>query len=248
MSARILTVLCTAGLLAACATTAMHDAKPSAAIVAAVTDSSRPAADTANDDLRKPAETIAFVGIKPGDKVIEWLPGGGYFTRILSKTVGAKGVVYALSPAAAGGRDPGAAVAAIAASPGYGNVKVGVLDTAAKAPELADVVWTSRNYHDLHLRPNADLAPYNKLAFDSLKHGGIYLVLDHAAAPGSGAAGMQLHRIDPAIVKSEVLAAGFQFVGSSDLLHNPKDDLSARVFDGGIRGHTDQFILKFRKP
>jgi predicted methyltransferase len=90
---------------------------------------------------------------------------------------------------------------------------------------------------------------FNQFVFDALKPGGIYLILDHTAPPGSGASDTAtLHRIDPETVKKEVLAAGFVFVGSSNLLHRPSDPLTAKVFDPSIRGKTDQFILKFRKP
>jgi predicted methyltransferase len=110
-------------------------------------------------------------------------------------------------------------------------------------------VWTSQNYHDLHNRPNADLAAFNKNVFDSLKPGGTYIVLDHAAEAGSGTRDTStLHRIDPEVVKTEVTAAGFKLEGQSDVLKNPQDPHTANVRDPSIRGKTDQFILKFRKP
>jgi predicted methyltransferase len=122
-------------------------------------------------------------------------------------------------------------------------------DFAAPAP--LDLVWISDNYHDLHdpfLAP-ADLAKINAAVFKALKPGGIYLVLDHAAPAGSGLADTNtLHRIDEAVVKSEVEAAGFKLVGESDALRNPADDHTKAIFDPVLRGHTDQFILKFRKP
>jgi predicted methyltransferase len=90
---------------------------------------------------------------------------------------------------------------------------------------------------------------FNQMVFAALKPGGTYLVLDHVAQAGSGARDVStLHRIDPKLVKKEVLAAGFVFVGSSDLLHRSDDPHTAKVFDPAIRGKTDQFILKFRKP
>jgi predicted methyltransferase len=225
-----------------------------AAITAAVADAARPDADKARDADRKPAEVLAFAGIKAGDRVADLLPGGGYFTRLFSKVVGAKGVVYALPPARrpdapANMPDPAAAVNAIAADPNFSNVKVGVLDATAKMPEPMDVVWTSLNYHDLQNRPNADLAAFNKYVFDSLKPGGVYIVIDHAAEKGSGKRDTAtLHRIDPDFVKAEVLAAGFIFDGESNALANPQDDHKSPNRDAGVRGKTDQFIFKFRKP
>ena len=116
-------------------------------------------------------------------------------------------------------------------------------------PEPVDMVWTSQNYHDLHNFPGLDVGIFNKLVFDDLKPGGIYLVLDHRAEAGSGGRDTKtLHRIDPETVKKEVQAAGFVFVAASDLLHQPGDDHSLKVFDPAVRGKTDQFILKFRKP
>jgi predicted methyltransferase len=224
-------------------------------ITAAVADASRPAEDKERDANRKPAETVAFAGVKPGSTVVELVPGKGYFTRIFSKVVGPKGKVYAVSPprrpnAAADAPDPSAATKAIASDPGYSNVVVRV----AKLPSLnvsipADVVFTAQNYHDVHNVPDIDIAAFNKTVFDALKPGGVFIVVDHAAAEGSGARDTStLHRIDPATVKSEVTAAGFQFVGESKVLANPQDDHTAKVFDPAIRGKTDQFIYKFRKP
>ena len=116
-------------------------------------------------------------------------------------------------------------------------------------PEAVDLVWTSQNYHDLHNIPNADVADFDRSVFKALKPGGVFIVLDHAAAAGSGFRDTStLHRIDPEAVKQEVLSAGFKFEAESDVLHNAADDHTLKVFDPAIRGKTDQFILKFRKP
>jgi predicted methyltransferase len=224
-------------------------------IAAAVADSSRPDADKTRDANRKPAETLAFTGIKPGTQVAELLPGGGYFTRLFSKAVGSSGHVYALVPAPladapADVPDFAARVKAIAADPNYANVSV-VVEPFSKlaVPTPVDLVWTSQNYHDLHNFPGLDVGIFNKMVFDDLKPGGIYLILDHTAEEGSGGRDTKtLHRIDPEAVKKEVLAAGFVFVGSSNLLRQPSDNRSLKVFDPSVRGKTDQFILKFRRP
>jgi predicted methyltransferase len=225
------------------------------AIAAAVADANRPDSDKQRDANRKPAETLAFAGVKPGDQVAELLPGGGYFTRIFSKLVGASGHVYALVPAPSPNAPPdapdfAARVKAIAVDPNYSNVSVVVEPfSQLKAPEPVDLVWTSQNYHDLHNFPGVDIAVFNQLVFDALKPGGIYLILDHAAEPGSGTRDTAtLHRIDAETVKKEVLAAGFVLVGGSDLLRQPGDAHAVKVFDPSVRGKTDQFILKFRKP
>jgi predicted methyltransferase len=224
-------------------------------IAAAVADGNRPDTDKTRDANRKPAEVLAFTGVKSGAQIAELLPGGGYFTRILSKAVGSSGHVYALVPAPlpdapADVPDFAARAKAIAADPNYANVSVVVEPfSQLKVPVPVDLVWTSQNYHDLHNFPGLDVGIFNKLVFDDLKPGGIYLILDHRAEAGAGERDTKtLHRIDPETVKKEVLAAGFLFAGSSDLLRQPGDNHSKKVFDPVVRGKTDQFILKFRKP
>lgn len=222
-------------------------------IIAAVADPARPDADRARDVNRKPAECLAFAGVKPGDRVADLIPGGGYFTRLFSVAVGPRGYVYAYVPSDidAHMRKP-SPVFALAADPHYSNVSV-IHAPVAKfvTPEKLDIVWTSQNYHDLHdsFFGPADIPAVNKAIYDSLKPGGIFIVLDHAAEPGSGLRDTEtLHRIDEAAVKKEVEAAGFKLVAESNILRNPADSHTLKVFDPAIRGHTDQFILKFRKP
>src|SRR5271168_411039 len=223
-------------------------------IAAAVADSNRPDADKLRDANRKPAQTLEFLGVKPGEQVAELLPGGGYFTRIFSKAVGPSGHVYALVPerpasAPANLPDLAGAVKAIAADPNYPNVTVVIQPlTKLVTPTPVDLVFTAQNYHDLHNFP-VDVVAFNRTILDSLKPGGLYVVLDHSAPAGSGLADTKtLHRIDVEAVKQEVTAAGFEFVGASDILANAADSRTAMVFDPSIRGKTDQFILKFRKP
>jgi predicted methyltransferase len=250
----VLAACCAAAVLGSIGVHATPEKIP-AYITAAVADPGRPAEDRQRDENRKPAETVQFAGIKPGDKVVELVPSRGYFTRILSKVVGPKGHVYALSPprrpnAAPDSPDPVAATTAIAADPAYSNVSVqaGPL-TSITVSEPADVVFTAQNYHDVHNVANIDMGAFNKSVFNALKPGGLYVVLDHAAAAGSGSRDTStLHRIDPETVKSEVLAARFIFAGESKVLANPQDAHTAPVFDPSIRGRTDQFIFKFRRP
>jgi predicted methyltransferase len=228
---------------------------PDHSITRAVADPARPEADRARDAERKPAESLAFAGVHPGEKVAELLPGGGYFTRLFSLVVGPKGKVYARArprpaQAAPDSPDPGAPIQAIAADPHYGNVVVSTMSIKELSlPEPVDLVWTSQNYHDLHNIPDADVAAFDKAVFNALKPGGVFIVLDHVAAAASGFRDTStLHRIDPEAVKKEVLSAGFKFEGESELLRNTTDDHTLKVFDPAIRGKTDQFILKFRKP
>jgi predicted methyltransferase len=237
--------------LAAC----MHASAPTAPatpanITDAVADSNRPAADQLKDANRKPIDTLEFADVKPGEKIAELLPGDGYFTRMFSKAVGPKGHVYTIVPPAAGGRDFAAKPRALAADPNYGNVSVLELSlTKFATPDPVDLYFTAQNYHDLHNFPGLDIAAFNKAVFDSLKPGGLYVILDHSAEAGSGVRDTAtLHRIDPEAVKKEVSAAGFVFVASSSVLTNPADPRTANVRDPSVRGKTDQFMLKFRKP
>jgi len=220
-------------------------AQPAAEITAAVTDAGRPATDTARDANRKPAEIVAFAGVKAGDVVAEIAPGGGYYTRILAKAVGPEGKVYAMMPTFFANRPGGLdAINALAAE--YGNVTVVAVDfTRFTLPEPVDLVWTTENYHDL---ANGNIASANKSVFDALKPGGIYFVEDHSA-PGTGtSATSTLHRIDPAAVTEQVTAAGFALEAESDLLANPEDPHNISQSDPSIRGKTDKFALRFRKP
>lgn len=227
-------------------------AEPSPAIRAALADPARPTADTARDAARKPAEILALAEVEPGDKVADFIMGGGYFTRLLARTVGDKGKVYAYQPAefiqfqASYGEQQKAVAGA------YANVAPLSMPVAAVAfPEPLDAIITVQNYHDMHLNiAPADLAgKVDKVLFDALKPGGVLLVVDHAAAAGAPfSVADTLHRIDPAAARKEIEAAGFEFVEESKLLANPADPRTASVFDPAIRGKTDQFIYKFRKP
>ncbi len=232
---------------------ALAAAPADAAVASAVADPARPEADRVRDVDRKPQEVIALTGLHKGSKIAEMLPGQGYFTRIFSKVVGPEGVVYAWMPLPAanappGGRDIAGPIRALAADANYPNIKLANLGPGAVLPEAVDLVWTSLNYHDLHNQPNADLIAENKLVWNALKPGGLYVVIDHAAETGSGARDTStLHRVDPELVKKEVEAAGFKLKTSSDLLKHAEDDHKrpSREVD---RGKTDQFYFIFQKP
>jgi predicted methyltransferase len=197
------------------------------------------------DADRKPAEVVAFAGVKPGDTIAELAPGGGYFTRILSAAVGPNGKVYAIVSKAS------PAIEELAKA--YGNVTPIISERGTiAAPEPVDVVWTTLNYHDfknVQLTSGDAAAATNLAAFRALKPGGIYFIADHDTAPGAGASQTStLHRIEAATVKREVESAGFKLEAESDLLRHPADDHSTKVQESGIRGKTDQFMLRFRKP
>lgn len=245
-------LLVTTALLALAAPFAASAQTVPAPIAAALADPGRPAADKERDAARHPGELLAFAGIKPGDKVADFIMGGGYFTRILAKAVGDKGRVYAYQPAefikfrAAYADEQKAAVA------GYANVTP-LSDSlaAVKFAEPLDAIVTVQNWHDLHLKqsPPGFAASMAKRLYDNLKPGGVLLVVDHVAATDPGfAVPDKLHRIDPAAARAEIESAGFKFDGSLPILANPADPHTAIVFDPSIQGKTDQFVYRFRKP
>lgn len=227
----------------------------STAIAAAVDDATRPPTDTERDAVRKPAATLAFIGVRPGDVVADYAAGQGYFTRLFADLVGPEGRVYALIPSALFTYPnivKGTGEIEAWAVP-HRNVTVSFADALAalRFPDKLDVFWISQNYHDLKdsFMGPVDMAAFNRAVYAALKPGGTYVILDHVAAPGSPAEVTDtLHRIEPQVVRREVEAAGFQFEAESSILRNPADPHTAGVFDKSIRGHTDQFLYKFRKP
>jgi predicted methyltransferase len=236
--------------LAAALTASAVAAKAPGYIESAVADQHRPAADTALDAARKPAETLAFMGVKPGQTVADFLPGGGYFTRLLADSVGPKGKVFAVSPPPPANSTRPNPLADI--SKDYPNVELVPAPLSGfKLPQQVDVFWTAQNFHDLYLtRFNLDVPAVVKNIYDSVKPGGEFVVLDHVAATGADVVptANTLHRIDPAAARKTIEAAGFKDEGESKVLANPADDHTKNVFDASIRHHTDQFIYKFRKP
>jgi predicted methyltransferase len=235
------------------ATNVAADVSPDAAhIVAAVGDARRPADDTERDANRHPAEMLAFARVEPGDRVADLFPGGGYFTRLFAVAVGEEGRVYpTIRPDGVAGEYE-TPVLAIAAE--YPNAMMARVPYDALAyPEPLDVVFTAQNYHDMYLTAYnlGNAAQMNATAFAALKPGGLYVVIDHSAADGAATetdGESALHRIDQTRVRAEVEAAGFVFDGETDVLRNAADTRTTSVFDPAIRGRTDQFVMRFRKP
>ena len=246
----LLLIAASAAVLATAALAAAPAVKPY--VAAAVADPGR-AADKDADARRHIAEVISFSGVKPGDKVVDLIPGSGYFTKVFSKVVGPKGHVYMIWPDEyAKEAQPDPVKNAELAKMGYPNTSV-IQQPGAKfaTPEPVDLVFTVQNYHDYPDKFMGRIDPMvlNRAVYKALKPGGVFLIVDHTAEAGSGMRDTDtLHRIDPAIVKKQVTEAGFVFAGESDALRNKADDLKKVVFDKSIRGHTDQFIYKFVKP
>jgi predicted methyltransferase len=220
-------------------------------IAAAIADPRRPQADRDRDALRHPAEIMAFAGVQPGWRIADVGPGGGYYTRLFSVAVGESGRVYAIDrPNAA----PDRPRAILAVAPQYPNVTV--LQAGYQGwntGEPLDAVFVSQIYHDwFYPQLGLDVPALNRAIFDALKPGGVYVIIDHAAVAGhtinTADPQADIHRIDQAQVIREVIDAGFVLDEESSVLRNPDDNRSLRVFEGDIRGRTDQFVLRFRKP
>lgn len=220
------------------------------ALAAAMSDSER--ADDRGDDERRQLEAVVrFAEIKPGNAVIELSPGGGYWTRVFSRLVGADGHVYTIWPEemAKYSAKSMARWQELSKTDHYANVEV-ISQPAARVDVSApaDVIFTSQNYHDYH-NLDMDTAAFAASLFDALKPGGALVVIDHAAPEGTGTDVTDtLHRIEGAAVKREMEAAGLEFEAESDALRNAGDPLDVGVFDESVRGRTDQFIYRFRKP
>jgi predicted methyltransferase len=215
-------------------------------IAAAIENPARPAADKARDALRKPGEVMAFSTIKPGDKVLELLPGGGYFSRVMSGVVGPTGLVYAASPNL--NPDPAKQAQVKPADPAFPNVTQVLFGRSGDLPRGVDAVFTAQNYHDMHLtRVNLDVVAFDRRLFDALKPGGVLIIEDHSALPGTDlTVPDQIHRINEDIVKKEVEGVGFKLEAESDILRNAGDPRTVNPHT--MHDQTDQFLLRFRKP
>lgn len=232
------------------------DIKVSDALSNAILESMRrPTPDKVRDFGRKPAETMAFYGIKPGMKVAELVASTGYFTAVLAEAVGDTGTVYGQNNKAMldflkdqlnGGNRP---LANLVDNQGYKNiVEVSSELDDPKLPGGLDAIFIVMIYHDvIDLDWNA--AAMNKAVFNALKPGGVYGVIDHHAAAGAGISDVgKNHRIEKSVVVDEITAAGFELAEETDLLANPDDPLNVSVFAPDIRGKTNRFMLKFVKP
>jgi len=205
-------------------------------------------------DQAKQAELIRFARIDAGSTVIDVYPGDGDWTRLFSDIVGPEGRVYSFVPAEVAHfkNDPVGLMQTLAKEPGRENVEAVSADLVAMAEvtQPADVVWLHLFYHDLHTKliqaRGATATDFNRAAYERLKPGGFYVIVDHAAAAGSGTSDTQaLHRIDPASVREEVEAAGFVLDAASTMLANKDDPHSIKVFDPSIKGETDRFAYRF---
>jgi predicted methyltransferase len=228
--------------------------KSGSVIAKAVTDPARPAEHRKLDVLRKPADTLAFAGVRPGMAVGEFYPGGGYFTFMLSDVVGPSGHVFGIENDR--WKEAVEANEKVVKAVKLKNVSIearpfGTVDF----PKPLDIAWVTQNYHDLKIAKYGpgghavDTVAFDRAVYKALKPGGIFFILDHQGPANLSAADIEkMHRINRDVVVREVTSAGFKLAAEVNFLRRPGDDHTKPIFDPSIRGHTDQYALKFVKP
>ena len=225
-------------------------------IVPAVAMNDRPTDAIALDPSRRPVEILRLLGLRRGDRVLDVMTGGGYYAEIMGNAVGSYGTVLAMEPP--GFVDDKSRAAFSMLVKRVPNVTLlEILPTELDPPANSiDFTLMHLVYHDTywvsgkHKFPKMDPAAFLKRLYDATKPGGIVGVVDHAASAGGDTRAVveKLHRIDPDIVKADFARAGFTLEAESDLLHVAADDHSKSVFDPAVKGKTDRFVMRFRKP
>lgn len=222
----------------------------------AVANPHRSGADRERDAARKPAAILEFAGLQPGMTVLDLFSGGGYYSELAAYVVGEHGTVVAHTNKAYlefSGDEFNARIA----EDRLPNVDVLMAENNDLDLETGrfDAILLILGFHDIYYVapqrnwPKIDSRKLLGELFDGLKPGGVLVIVDHSAEAGSPReTGGTLHRIDPRIVRSDLVSAGFEFDAKSDLLRNMHDDYAKPVFDPGVRGNTDRFVLRFRKP
>lgn len=225
-------------------------------IAPAVAMRDRPAEAQALDASRRPVEVLKFLGLKRGDRVLDVMTVSGYYAEIIGNAIGSRGSVVAEEPpvfaddktragfAQLSGRVPN--VKLLEVMPANLDLPAGSIDFTLMHLVYHDAYWASDKYKF----PKMDPAAFLKRIYVATKPGGIVGVVDHAAAPGGDSRAVvdALHRIDPAVVRADFAAAGFKLEAESDLLAAPADDHTKLVFDAAVKGKTDRFVMRFRKP
>ena len=205
------------------------------------------------DEGRMPAAVLAFAGVKPGQTVLDFMAGGGYYSLLLARAVGPTGKVVAANPP---GENDAKAWEPFAGKVPQMQVMVTEISAMKFAPRSLDLIFTNLNYHDLYWEsekykfPRVEVPGVLAGWFGAVKRGGHVVIIDHAGPAGGDPREVanRLHRIDPERVKADMRAAGFILESESNVLRRSEDDHSKLVFDPAVRGKTDRFIMKFRRP
>jgi len=230
-------------------------AKPADVAAAVAATSNRSEDNVKLDEGRKPAEVLSFLGLKTGMQAIDMFGGNRYWAEIMAPAVGPKGYVTVWEPTQFYNQEAADKFAAFQQKTPNTHLIVTPFEALALPTNAYDFMMINLNYHDVYwesakygvvrMEPEAFL----KTVYASMKPGGIVGVIDHVGNPGDTRETVEkFHRIDPAVVKADFEKAGFKLDGESDILRNPADDHSLLVFNPQIRGKTDRFIYKFRKP
>ena len=252
---RLMAAFACAGLLAGCAggmggrsETAQVETARSVNYASALSDPRRLPEEVARDPLRKPAEMLAFMHLDPGDVIADIRPEEGYFTRLFAPLTGQYGHVYAFVPNQTAQRENAFGDTLASTFPNVTRVTGKLEEMTFDRP--LDVVFMGEEYHDFTIpRFGVDVAAMNRRVFEVLKPGGLYVILDHQAADGAGiGVSGTLHWIEAAELRRQVEAAGFVFDGETDAVRVPSDNHTLSVFDESIRGRTDRFVYRFKKP
>ena len=212
----------------------------------------RPAEDRARDEGRKPAEVLAFLGLRPNMTTIDLIAAGGYYTEVLSRCTGPDGKVYAQNPEMVLKFRDGANDKAMTVRLEGGRLANVVrwdseFGDLGIEPNSVDLAITALNFHDIYNRGGSEAAQaVLHSVYQILKPGGVLGIIDHVGK--AGADNKALHRIEPEIVRQEALKAGFLIDGESDLLADSEDAHDKFVFDEDVRGKTDRFLFRLKKP
>ena len=225
-------------------------------VAAAIASPARDSENVKLDESRKPAQVLEYLGLRRGMSAIDLFGANRYWAEIMAPVVGPKGHVLVWEPTQFLDADGKKAFAAFKAK----NRNVSLLSTPFEAIALpknsADFVIFNLNYHDVYWEsakygiPRMDPQAFLKAVYAAMKPGAVIGVIDHVASPNSDtrATVEKFHRIDPDVIEADFTKAGFQLVGTRNMLRNPSDDLTLPVFDPKIRGKTDRALVKFRKP
>ena len=236
---------------------AAHAVVTAAQLRQAVATPGRPAAATGLDEVRRPAEVLQWIGLRRGDRVLDYFTGTGYYAEIIGRAVGPRGSVTAWNSTGFMGNERlRTALTELTGRTPNVTVQAGdltALDFGANSYDLAllhlvyhDAYWQSEQYHVPRIDPNT----LTRALYRAVKPGGSVVVIDHVAAPGGDTRAVveQYHRIDPATIRADFQRAGFRFAGESSLLRVPTDPHNVNVFDPSIRGRTDRVMYRFTKP
>jgi predicted methyltransferase len=243
-------------VLLASAVPAAAWAEPANVAASVAATASRTEANVKLDEGRKPAELLSFLGLEKGARVLDMFGANQYWAEIIAPAVGPDGFVVVWQPnqflndkrkatfAEFAGRQKN--VLLINSPFEQPSIGMGAYDFILMNLDYHDVYWESTDRKISRMEPDAWL----QRLFAAAKPGATVGIIDHIATPGGDTREVveKLHRIDPAVVKADFLRAGFVLEGESDILKNPADDHTINVFDEKIRGKTDRFIFKFRKP